>query len=376
MKKIIFFITQAEIGGAQKYVFDLASALKKSCEFEVLVASEESPEFAQKLSENGVKFITLRHIRRNINPFADIRSFSEIYSIIKAEKPDIVHLNSSKIGVLGSLAGSLANISKIIFTAHGWVFNEVLPWYKKAFFIFASRLAALFQTNIICVSSYDKDAALRYKITDENKLTVINNGISESEFIFLSKEEARKKLNLPKDKTIVGTIANLYKTKGIEFLVSAAKELQENRKDVLFVIIGDGPKREALELQVTSYELQGIFKLLGRKENASQYLKAFDICVLPSEKEGFPYVLLEAGLAKLPVISTNVGGIPDLLNGENSILILSRDPHQIESSVLALLQNKEKMSFISENLYKTVIQDFTFEKMYQKTLEVYENQTS
>lgn len=373
MKKIIFFITQAEVGGARKYVFDLASALKKSGEFEVLVASEESPEFAQKLSENGVKFVILRHIRRSINPFADIRSFSEIYSIIKAEKPDIVHLNSSKIGVLGSFAGFLANISKIIFTAHGWVFNEVLPWYKKAFFIFVSRLAALFQTDIICVSSFDKDTALRYKIASEKKLTVINNGISEKEFVFLSKDEARKLLGLPQDKIIVGIVANLYKTKGIEFLVSAAKEIYDERKDILFTVIGDGPEREALELQVTRYELQEIFKLLGRKENASQYLKAFDIFVLPSEKEGFPYVLLEAGLAKLPVISANVGGIPDLLNSENSILTLSRDPHQIESSILVLLQNKEKMDFISENLYKTVVQDFTFEKMYQKTSEVYGN---
>lgn len=380
MQKILFLITQAEVGGAQKYVCDLAVALQKSGKFEVLVASEENPDFFEKLSKNGVKCVRLRHLQRSLNPFKDFSVFVEIYNLIKAEKPNIVHLNSSKIGILGAFAGFLTRTRKIIFTAHGWVFNEVLPWHKKVFFVLASRLAALFQTDIICVSSYDKETALKYKISSEKKLTVINNGISEKEFVFLDKNEAREKFNLPKDKIIIGTVANLYKTKGIEFLVSAVKEMAEEQFDggatfvnnIVFIVLGDGPEREALELQIANYKLQDFFKLLGRKENASQYLKAFDIFVLPSEKEGFPYVLLEAGLAKLPVISTNVGGIPDLLSNENGILILSRDPHQIKSSILALLQNKEKMNFISENLNKAVLQNFTFEKMYQKTLEVYE----
>src|SRR3989344_1670113 len=218
MKKILFLITQAEIGGAQKYVYDIAYALKKSGQFEVLVASEENPAFAKKLSENGVKFVKLNHLQRNINPFKDFLVLFEIYKLITAENPDIVHLNSSKMGILGSFAGFLAKVPKIIFTAHGWVFNEVLPWYKKIFFIFSSWLPALFQTNIICVSSYDKNTALRYKIAREKKLIVVNNGISENEFAFFDKGKAREELNLPKDKIIVGTIANLYKTKGIEFL--------------------------------------------------------------------------------------------------------------------------------------------------------------
>jgi len=370
MRKILFLITQAEMGGAQKYILELSYSLKK-LGYEVLVASEKNESFKQKLSENSIKFIELKHIQRNINPFSDFSVFSEILKLIKLEKPDIVHLNSSKIGVLGALAGRLAKAPRIIFTAHGWVFNETLPFYKKWLYVFLSWLSANFQDKIICVSNYDKNKAIKYHIATEEKLVVINNGINENKLNFLTKEDARKSLKLPEDKIIIGDIANLYKNKGIVYLVEAAKEIIKENKNIIFAIIGDGPEKANLKKLITKYNLKAHFFLLGKKDDASKYLKAFDIFILPSQKEGFPYVLLEAGLAETPVITTNVGGIPDLIKKDNGVSIMSKNKDQIISSILNLLKNKEKQKFISINLHKDVCTKFMLKSMVEKTRNIY-----
>ncbi len=370
MKKILFLITQAEMGGAQKYVLELASALKKEG-FKTAVASEKNDFFEEKLLENDVKFYELKYIKRSINPISDFLAFFEIYKLIKSKKPDIVHLNSSKIGVLGSFAGKLAGVKKVVFTAHGWVFNELLPFWKKAFYIFASQLAALFEDKIICVSSYDKYTSLKYKIKNEKDIVVINNGIDKEKIHFLSKQKAREKLNLPQKKIIIGTVANLYENKGIKHLIESAGELLKQKDDIIFVVLGDGPEKENLKKQIKKLNIEKEFLLLGAKKDAFLYMKAFDIFVLPSQKEGFPYTLLEAGLAKLPVITTNVGGIPDLINETNAVSVMSRDPKQLKEAILNLLNKKDIQKIISENLYKDVSEKFTLKNMVQKTKEVY-----
>ncbi len=372
-KKILFLITQAEMGGAQKYILELSSSLEKS-EYEVVVASEKNNTFKEELNKNSIKFIELKHIQRSINPLIDIFAFFEIFKLIKAEKPDIVHLNSSKIGVLGAFAGKMAKAPKIIFTAHGWIFNEVLTFWKKWIYILISYLSALFQDKIICVSNYDKQSALKYKIANNQKLFVINNGIDKSKIFFLSKDEAKKRLNLPEGKIIIGDIANLYKNKGIKYLVEAAKDIKKDNKDILFVVIGDGPEKHNLESMLLKYDLAEDFLIFTNiKKMAYEYLKAFDIFVLPSQKEGFPYALLEAGLAKLPLITTNVGGISDLANYQNSIMIMSREPEQIKKAIYFILENKERGNNISEVLHKDVIEKFTLKEMTEKTKKVYED---
>src|SRR3989338_4130170 len=253
MKKVLFIITQAGIGGAQKHVIDLASELRKTGEFECAVASEPNENFAKILKENGVEFSPIKRLQRSINPLSDLFAFVEIYNLIKSQKPDIVHLHSSKAGVLGALAGRLAGAKKIVFTAHGWVFNERLPLWKKLFYVCASKCAAYFQDAIVCVSEYDKAAALKYKIAPEKKLFVIPNGINVEKLKFLEKEQAKKQIQeignwkLEIGNFIVGSIANLYKNKAIDVLIEAAREIKNKKENIknefLFLVIGEGKER-------------------------------------------------------------------------------------------------------------------------------------
>lgn len=371
---------------------DLSSELQKTGEFECAVASEPNENFAKILKENGVEFSPIKRLQRSINPFSDLFAFFEIYSLIKSQKPDIVHLHSSKAGVLGALAGRFALLhpfgasdgqagaKKIIFTAHGWVFNEQLPWFKKWLYILISRFAALFQGAIICVSEYDKTAALKYKIAPANKLFVIHNGIDFEKLNFLDINTAREALQKTTRHSpltthyLIGTVANLYKNKAIDVLIEAAKLLQDStpRQNFAFLVIGEGKERENLESRIKNYELKDKFFLVGSVAEAWKYLKAFDIFVLPSLKEGFPYVILEAMAAGLPIVASRTGGIPEMIvGGESGLLITPGDAKELADAILKLSQDGETAKKLGDEAMRTVKEKFGLQEMVKKTMEVY-----
>lgn len=372
MKKILYLVTQAETGGAQKYVADLAINLNKS-QFGAIVAAggnQTDPLFLN-LQKNQVKYYCLKYVIRAINPIYDFLGFWEIFNLIKKEKPDVVHLNSSKVEILGSIATKLLGIKKIIFTAHGYVFNEPMADLKRKFYIFLEKFSSKFIDKIICVSEFDKQTGLKNKIAPENKYVIIHNAINLNNYNFLDNQEARQKLQeITKidfqDKKIIGTIANLYKTKGLEYFIDAAKIV--NRGDVIYMVIGEGDERNNLKLRIKDSELTNFF-LVGNIPEAANYLKGFDIFVLPSVKEGFPYTVLEAMAANVPVITTGVGALPEIIkNNENGILIEPKNPQILADKIKLLLSDQGLYQKIENN---TNINQDNFNEFLQQTTELY-----
>ncbi|MCR4322510.1 MAG: glycosyltransferase family 4 protein [Candidatus Azambacteria bacterium] len=372
MKKILFVITKSEIGGAQKYVLDLARGANENG-FEVSVASEHNGYFYETLTEAGIPFHEIKSVQRAINIWQDVKLFFELLSLIRKEKPDVLHLNSSKIGAVGGIAGKLARVPKIIFTAHGWAFNEHRSPLQKKIIVLLSRFAALFQDTIICVSEYDKNGALAHHIAPLKKLVTIHNGIDSAVTTkrLLSRKEAREKLGIKEDAFIVGTIANFYKNKALDALAFAA--ISAAHSDVHFVIIGDGPEREKTERLIEKYQLTERFTLTGALQDANIYLKAFDIFVLPSRKEGLPYALLEAMAAKLICIASDVGGIPEVIeNGKNGITIKHITPGKLWESIETCSKSKKHCRELAALGAETIQEKFSLQEMVRGTLGLYQ----
>jgi glycosyltransferase involved in cell wall biosynthesis len=320
MSKIIYCITKSNWGGAQKYVYDLATNIPNSL---VVVGSDGL--LVKKLREQGIRVIVLGEMGRDISLLKDIKSFFKLLKIFKEEKPDVVHLNSSKMGLVGAVAGRLARV-KIIFTAHGWAFNEDRSLLQRKILYILHWLNVLLAHKTIAVS-YKTKEQMRNK-----KIFVIHNGIGKIDFY--SREEARERLGLTGK--VIGTIAELHKNKGLEYLIEASKSLP-----FTFAIIGDGE----LKLPTRPNVL-----MLGRIEDASRYLKAFDMFLLPSITEALPYVLLEARQAGIPIVATRVGGIPELLSGT----ISPRSPQEIIDAI------EGKDPFTLENMIKQT------QKLYER----------
>ncbi|MBI5765965.1 glycosyltransferase family 4 protein [Candidatus Falkowbacteria bacterium] len=369
MAKILYIVTQSELGGAQRYISDLAKYFSGNGD-DVWVAAGGNDALFELLKNAGIKAIKLRNLVREINPLKDLQALLELKKIISDLHPDIVHLNSSKAGVLGAVAAKVASVKKIIYTVHGFVFNEPMNRMQKIFYLLAEKISAHFKNYIICVSEFDYQQALINKICSPKKLITIHNGIDEIKFS--SKEEAKKELNLPPNKIIIGCIANFYASKGLEYLIEAARIVKEKIPGVLFVIIGDGQEKNNLISKIKKNDLAENFILTGKINQAERCLKAFDLYACSSVKEGFPYSLLEAMTAGLPIVATKVGGIPEMIkNNYSGILVEPANPDELAKAIINLCQNKSLAMHLASQALAEYHQYFNFDTMIAKTKKVY-----
>ena len=386
-KNLMFVITQPVVGGAQKYVFDLAKHF--SGVYQVLVASggPADGDLFRRLGEAGVRTCRLKFLGREVRILDDILAFFELLKLFRAEKPNIVHLNSSKVGVLGSLAAFFYKLTtsnyklKTIFTAHGWFFKEDLSPLKKRLVVFLEKFSAWFKDKIICVSQDDFNLALKYKIAPPRKVYTIYNSLGEGAK-FLPREKARAELSkmigrdFQPDSFWVVNLGRLYATKGLGFLVETVNQLKTSwpGKNIILVIFGDGPERENIKYQISNIKIEEAVFLVGDVPDASRYLKAFDALVLSSVKEGFPYAVLEAGQAVVPVVATNVGGVGEAItDGETGFLVKPKDSQALSDAVAKIIMDEPKAKKMALKLKKTASEKFGFETMAQKTEWVYRN---
>lgn len=366
--KIFYAITKGNWGGAQKYVYDLATHLSPE-RFDVSVISGQPGTLCDKLRSQNIPVFTLNSLSRDINPLRDLTSFFSLLKILRENKPDILHLNSPKIGLLGAIAGRLAGVKKIIYTSHGWPFLENRSLFSKIFFKILCWKIVLLSHETILISETEKDLVRNWLFV-QKKLHVIYNGIENINF--LDKKLAREKLNLPENSLVIGSIGELHQNKGYEYLISAMAEIREQFPTLLCVIIGEGEERKNLEAQIAYSKLANQVRLTGNIPNAPTLLPAFDIFVLPSIKEGLPYVILEAGLASVPVIASDVGGIHEVITPEQTgLLTEAKNTPDLIMKIQNLITDPETQKVYGENLKQKVQTDFSLEKMVEGTIEVY-----
>lgn len=358
-KKILYLITQSEWGGGQEYVFNLASNLPKD-RFEAMVmAGEGNGDLFKALKSQNIPYNRLKWTKRSINPVFDLLALFELITVFKKEKPDVIHLNSSKIGFLGSLAAKLCfSKTKIIYTAHGWVFNEPLSPIIKKIYFWIEKISAPWKNEIICVCESDKQIALQNNF--HSQITTIHNAVNPEQLNFLSKDEARNNLKLKADDLIIGTIANFYKTKGLAFLIEATSLLTKDFPALKTVIIGEGPERNNLELLIKNLGLENNAILTGTLPEAHRYLNALDLFILSSVKEGLPYAILKAMAAEIPIVATRVGGLPEIL--PENILIQPGNAQKLADKIKIMLAGR-----LASTQYNTN----SFEDFLNKTLSLY-----
>jgi glycosyltransferase involved in cell wall biosynthesis len=384
--KILYLITGDDVGGAQKYIGDLSENL-------------EPEKFETKIVAGGRKGV--RFLSNAFRPYLlfinDWLALIEIFRLLRREKPDLLHLNSSKAGVIGALAAFLYNLTnkllnlktyklKTIFTAHGWVFNpdNDLGFGRRKFYVWLHKIAAKFQDVIINVSDYDRKLALKYKIAPAEKLITIHNGLNHKNLKFLDKKTARKVLlkmipgsrsPIPDSAVWIGSIGRLAPEKSYADLIKAAAHIKN--PDIKFFIIGGGPEKKKLESLILSCQLQNNFFILENIAPAAHYLPAFDIFALSSIKEGLPYTLLEAMAAELPIVTTRVGGMTEIIDPPDGIkkglAMPPQEPEELARAINYLLKNPGEADKLSAEAKKFLKEKMTLERMTEETEKIYSN---
>jgi len=368
--KILHIITQGTWGGAQRYVEDLITHIPHQHSHTIAIGAHKE---TQDLQSHLSSYISLTHLKRNISPIHDIIAIKELANIYKKIHPDIVHLNSSKAGILGSLAAHIIpkkHRPKIVYTAHGWVFNETLPPWKKNLYILAEKYSATYKDAIITLSPQDTHTAKTVLHIPSKKIYQIPLGIEN--IIFLPKKEAQQNLAImPSKKIIIGCIANHYKTKGLNTLIESYATSTNLQKNTQLYLIGDGPEQQTINALIKKNKQEKNIILCGKKTHAAQLLKAFDLCVIPSHKEGLPYALLEILQAKIPVIATKVGGIPSLITHKKTGLLC--EPQNNTSLKTALewaITHTQDMTQYAKHAQQVGMQ-YSLTTMIKKTTTLY-----
>jgi glycosyltransferase involved in cell wall biosynthesis len=389
--KILYLITKSNFGGAQRYVFDLATEAKKHGH-DVVVGFGGNGPLAIKLTEAGVRTVPIATLERDVNLLADIKTFFRLLDIFAEEQPNVIHLNSSKMGGLGALAARLWNtwewifkflgrggtIARIIFTGHGWAFNEERSDTERFAIGCAHWLTIQLAHQTIAVSRKTREqvSALPFSW---HKLTVIHNGVGQIQT--LPRKQAldnilgdRKDLFLSGGPLVVGTLAELHKNKGLSYAIEGIAQLKKQTGAALiFIILGDGEERARLDALIAKLGLADVVFLAGHRDDGVALLSAFDIFLLPSITEAFPYAILEAGKVGLPVVATAVGGIPEIIDDmESGILIQSKNPGEVARALSYLIQHPERRKALGDAMAMRIAHRFNLETMVRETLSLYE----
>ncbi len=372
--KIIYLITKSNFGGAQKYVFELAVAAKQRG-FNVLVAcggtGGKKAEFgllAKKLQAEEIRVIPIKHFMRDMSVGNDIVAFFDVCRLIREERPHVLHVTSSKAGGIGALAGRLFRVPKIIFTSHGLTVDETWRPRFQRFLIFIATYYTIAAAHVsIMISKETYERALKI-IGRKEKVAYIKNGITPVSFKSKEAAQAELHLHIPHDHVLIGGIGELHPNKNWLQAMTAIAHLPHT---VHLAIIGSGEEYDTLKHQAQSLGIQERVHLLGYIPDAATYVRMFDIFMLPSKKEGLPYVLLEAGLAGLPVVATDLPGNRDIIESGIHGFLIEPDYRVIATSLEMLIRDPGMRRTLGAALQEKVMAEFSIEHMVDNTLALY-----
>ncbi len=369
--RLLCIVTQSELGGAQQFLTQLVQRLDRT-RFAVTVATgnDGGGELSPLLPEY-VTHATIRSLRRSPAPLQNLRAVWETRQLIARERPDVVLLLSSMAGFVGSLATLFVRPRPaVVYRIGGWQFNDPGSWLTHAFYRTLERVSARWKDVIVVNSDADARTARQVGIQPRRELLVIRNGI-DPYGERLGRDEARSALleaagaTLPPGtRFLVGTVANFYATKGLDTLVRAAAHCPA---DITFVVIGDGSLRPRLEQLAAELGVTNRVLLVGKLAHAARYLSAFDVFALPSVKEGSPWALLEAAAAKIPIVATRVGGVPEFIVHEKSgLLVEPRDPNMLAAAIGRLTHDDHLRTEVVIQAHQKLLAEYDVRHMVEQ----------
>jgi L-malate glycosyltransferase len=350
MKKIMYILNYPGDGGTEKYVLNLISALGKDrC---VFVYSENGP-FLDKFKELG-----LPSYQVTMNGPFDLKAAMKIKKICQQEGVHYIHAQFLRENYIALLAKLLGAKVKVVWTYH---VNVPMP----ALFKVLNRSMIRLNHRVISVANFIKTELLQKGIP-EDKITVIYNGIREPKV-----DHSKRVYSNEKKISVVG---RLSEEKGHKFLFQSLAKLKNNQPHLKWRlnIVGDGPLKEDLKLLAAKLNLLSNINFQGFVNNMDTVYINSDLIVLPSENEAFPFVAIEALAYEKPVISTNVGGLPEIIRqNETGLLVPYGDENSMADSILRVLEDEEFAKKIANSGKDFFLKNLTFDKMLNQTLAIY-----
>lgn len=360
MPRVLRILNRLIIGGPALNATYLTRYMSPEFETMLVIGGKDDHEQdATHLTQRlGIDPVVVPEMKRAIRFSEDRRAYDKIKALIESYKPDIVHTHAAKSGAIGRLAAINCNVPVVVHTFHGHVFHSYFNKWKTNAFIQIERYLAKKTSGIIAISELQKkELADIYRICPENKINIIPLGLDLNKFSENQDEKRnrfRSKYKIAPDELAIGIIGRIVPVKNHSLFVAAAKQvLAQTNKKVRFVIIGDGDMRGHMESELKAADIDyayfpqdprnAVAICTSWQTEMDEVLAGLDIVALTSNNEGTPVSLIEAQAAKRPVVSTNVGGVADVVIHRETGFI--SEPGNVKSFAQALVElvNEEEM---------------------------------
>lgn len=393
MTKVLRIINRFNLGGPTYNVAYLSKYM--SNEFETLLVggakddTEESSDFI--VNNLGLKPIIVEEMLREIDLKNDYTAYKKIKKIIEEFKPDIVHTHASKAGTLGRLAASSSGVPIIIHTFHGHVFHSYFGALKTMFYKTIERYLAKKSTVIIAISEIQKQELVEvHKICRADKVKVIPLGFDLTKFQERLPEKRasfRKKYNLDEDEIAISIIGRLVPIKNHTLFLEALKIASEKTsKKIRAFIIGDGEERKTIEATATALGISFVDGTASNEKSLLTFtswikeidiaLAGSDIIALTSFNEGTPVSLIEAQASNKPIVTTNVGGIENVvIPDETAFLCENNNLPQFSEALLKLIENESIRTNMSQKGWMHVKEKFHYTRLVSDMENLYKSLT-
>lgn len=373
--RVMRIITRLNIGGPTQHVTLLTAALNdadfQSTLFTGIVGPDEG-DMSDFARSHGVEPVTIPWMKREISPKDDLRALWALCRLIREQTPDVVHTHTAKAGMVGRVAAAMCGVPVVIHTFHGHIFWGYFGPAKTHLFILVERLLARLSSLLLTISKRLRRDLIRYRIAPSKHIQVVPLGLELSHFVEARSRQGklRRELGISTDQALVGIIGRLVPIKNHALFLEAAQHIHEQLPDIRFIVVGDGECREELEALTNRLGLAHNVTFAGWRRDLPDIYADLDVLVVSSHNEGTPVSVIEAMAAGVPVVATEVGGIPDLLqDGALGTLTPLDDASAMAEAIIAVLQVPDTQRI--EEARGWTLAQFSAERLVNDTRALY-----
>ncbi|MBN1865549.1 MAG: glycosyltransferase family 4 protein [Victivallales bacterium] len=376
-RRRVVIILEATAGGTRRHVNTLLDKISRK-DFEPILycSTGRDKNFLndiRRFHKNSIK-VRIFPMKREISPLSDMWCLLKTTLALRSDKPDIVHTHSSKAGFIGRLAAKFASCHAVVHTPHVFPFEMEVSCLQRFLYTSLERTAARWTSLLLAVCESEKLAAIQTCKFPEERVKVVHNSIDPDKW----RENKTKRVKIrrlngfAKKNFVVGMIARLDVQKGCFLFLEAAKIILAEDKSFRFVIAGSGPLGEAAEKFVSENSLSNYFLFYGHTERPDRIYRSLDCLAIPSLWEACPYTAIEAMAMQIPVVASNVGGIPEIITHRKSgIIVQGKKPEELAKAIVELKQNPGLAKKITRIARKRVVSKFNCNKTIPAVQKIY-----
>ena len=361
---ILFVITRLAVGGAPQNVLTTIRGLDRSRYRIALATVLPAPDEGSLIEEAralGIDLHVLPALMREIRPARDVQALLGLYRLMRRGRYQLVHTHISKAGILGRVAAWWAGVPAIVHTCHGDVFDEYFGPLKSAVLLAVERLTGRVTDRFVVVSQALRGRFRQYRVGRQETFSWVPNGIWTAGFSTPSFDRAGNR---------VGIVAMLAPIKRLDLFIEVARRVLSVRPETQFLLVGGGPDEAAL--RESARDLGGNVRFLGVRYDVPALLDTFDVFLLCSDYEGMPVTLIEAMVAGVPVVSTSVGGVPEVVKeGQTGFMAPQGDVAGLAEAVVRLLDDDDLRRRVGSRARDDALRRFPAEEMIARLDALY-----